>query len=183
MRIVLLLFVLISPLIGGNIRIDIHHQYEGKPLLLNSIRYGKSETFSISRLSYLLSSFAFQSDDGEWHELPDQYAYLDAGKRRTSFSLANVPAGTYRAARFSVGIPKKTNHEKPNQYADDHPLNPNLNQLHWDWKTGYINPLSPPCIPPKFVLHGLSSKSKFLAIPWTGAAVGERGLAARSRVF
>ena len=26
------------------------------------------------------------------------------------------------------------------------------------------NPLSPPCIPPKFVLHGLSSKSKFLAI-------------------
>ena len=27
-----------------------------------------------------------------------------------------------------------------------------------------INPLSPPCIPPKFVLHGLSSKSKFLAV-------------------
>ncbi len=27
-----------------------------------------------------------------------------------------------------------------------------------------VNPLSPPCIPPKFVLHGLSSKSKFLAV-------------------
>ena len=27
-----------------------------------------------------------------------------------------------------------------------------------------INPLSPPCIPPKFVLHGLSAKSKFLAV-------------------
>ena len=27
-----------------------------------------------------------------------------------------------------------------------------------------LTPLSPPCIPPKFVLHGLSSKSKFLAI-------------------
>ena len=26
------------------------------------------------------------------------------------------------------------------------------------------NPLSSPCIPPKFVLHGLSSKSKFLAV-------------------
>ncbi len=25
------------------------------------------------------------------------------------------------------------------------------------------NPLSPPCIPPKFVLHGLSARSKFLA--------------------
>ena len=29
------------------------------------------------------------------------------------------------------------------------------------------NPLSPPCIPPKFVLHGLSSKSKFLAVTAT----------------
>ena len=29
---------------------------------------------------------------------------------------------------------------------------------------GWINPLSPPCIPRKFVLHGLSSKSKFLAV-------------------
>ncbi|MCH1497989.1 MAG: hypothetical protein L7U83_02870, partial [Akkermansiaceae bacterium] len=27
-----------------------------------------------------------------------------------------------------------------------------------------IKNLSPPCIPPKFVLHGLSSKSKFLAV-------------------
>jgi hypothetical protein len=25
-------------------------------------------------------------------------------------------------------------------------------------------PLSPPCIPPKFVLHGLSSKSKFIGV-------------------
>lgn len=138
MRIALLLFVLISPLIGGNIRIDIQHQYEGKPLLINSIRYGKSETFSISRLSYLLSSFAFQSDDGEWRELPDQYAYLDAEKRRTSFSLKNVPAGIYKAVRFSVGIPKTINHGDPAKYANNHPLNPNLNQLHWDWKTGYI---------------------------------------------
>ena len=28
-------------------------------------------------------------------------------------------------------------------------------------------PFSPPCIPPKFVLHGLSSKSKFLAVTAT----------------
>ena len=31
-------------------------------------------------------------------------------------------------------------------------------------RRGFANPLSPPCIPPKFVLHGLSSKSKFLAV-------------------
>ena len=34
----------------------------------------------------------------------------------------------------------------------------------WRSETERSNPLSPPCIPPKFVLHGLSSKSKFLAV-------------------
>ena len=36
------------------------------------------------------------------------------------------------------------------------------------------NPLSPPCIPPKFVLHGLSSKSKFLAVSKGGHGYGLR---------
>ncbi|MDA7654907.1 hypothetical protein N8629_03860, partial [Akkermansiaceae bacterium] len=31
-------------------------------------------------------------------------------------------------------------------------------------KAGSPLPLSPPCIPPKPVLHGLSAKSKFLAV-------------------
>jgi hypothetical protein len=35
----------------------------------------------------------------------------------------------------------------------------------------FNNPLSPPCIPPKFVLHGLSSKSKFLAVSFTELGV------------
>jgi hypothetical protein len=34
--------------------------------------------------------------------------------------------------------------------------------------SGFNNPLSPPGIPPKFVLHRLSSKSKFLAVSITG---------------
>jgi hypothetical protein len=34
--------------------------------------------------------------------------------------------------------------------------------------------LSPPCIPPKFVLHGLSSKSKFLAVSKGGHGYGLR---------
>ena len=138
MRTALLLLALVAPLIAGNLRVDIQHQYEGKPLLLNSIRYGKEETFSVSRLSYLLGSFAVQTPDGEWTELPDQYAYLDAAKRRTSFGLKNVPPGIYKAIRFSVGVPKDINHGDPAKLSKDHPLNPNLNQLHWDWKTGYI---------------------------------------------
>ena len=43
-------------------------------------------------------------------------------------------------------------------------------------RLGSINPLSPPCIPPKFVLHGLSSKSKFLAVMGvTGLIVDDLG--------
>ena len=69
MRIALLLISLAAPLLAGNLRIDLQHQYEGKPLLLNSIRYGTKETFSVSRLSYLLGSFAVHRPDGEWQEI------------------------------------------------------------------------------------------------------------------
>ena len=47
--------------------------------------------------------------------------------------------------------------------------------------TSITNPLSPPCIPPKFVLHGLSSKSKFLAAEVRQTPNSEKDLAHAGR--
>ncbi|MEI6084800.1 MAG: MbnP family protein [Verrucomicrobiota bacterium] len=100
------------------------------PLLLDSLRY----PYSVTRLSYLLSHFALQSETG-WTELPDQYAWLDAATRRNTFTLHDVPAGNFHALRFIVGV---TATNDPTTYPPDHPLNPNLNGLHWNWQGGYI---------------------------------------------
>lgn len=132
------LVIFLMPLFAGTLRIDLSHQFGDQPLTLNSLKYESAETLSVSRLSYLISQPALQNENGSWQELPRQYAFINASTRRTSFTLTKVPPGTYKSFRFSLGVPKKENHGDPAQYPADHPLNPNLNNLHWDWAGGYI---------------------------------------------
>ncbi|SHK28937.1 Cytochrome c peroxidase [Rubritalea squalenifaciens DSM 18772] len=134
----LMILCMISLLQAGQLRIDMVHNHEDQSLRLHSLRYKQKEVYSVTRLSYLLSNFSIQRDTGEWVELKNQYAYIDEGKRRTRFFLKDVPEGSYKSIRFALGVPKATNHADPAQYSADHPLNPNLNQLHWNWSGGYI---------------------------------------------
>ena len=132
------LVIFFMPLLAGTLRIDLSHQFGDQPLTLNSLKYESAETLSVSRLSYLISQPALQNEDGSWQELPRQFAFINASTRRTSFTLTKVPPGTYKSFRFSLGVPQKENDGDPAQYPADHPLNPNLNNLHWDWAGGYI---------------------------------------------
>ncbi|MFT5110115.1 MAG: cytochrome c peroxidase, partial [Pseudoalteromonas tetraodonis] len=120
--------------------VHIEHSYGGEPLRPDSLRYKNNagETLSITRLSYLLSGFEIQTSDGVWHRLPEQYAWLDASKRRNRFTLAGIPDAGATALRFHVGADPKSNATDPKNLPADHPLNPNLNGLHWSWQGGYI---------------------------------------------
>ena len=122
------------------LEISLRSTFNGDPLLLDSLRYPNSagETISFTRLSYLVSGFALEGEDGVWIELSDRYAWIDAAKRRTTFQLDDVPAGKYRALRFQLGPDAAANTADPAKLAADHPLNPNLNSLHWSWQGGYI---------------------------------------------
>lgn len=122
------------------LEISLRSTFNGDSLLLDSLRYPNSagETISFTRLSYLVSGFALEGEDGVWIELSDRYAWIDAAKRRTTFQLDDVPAGKYRALRFHLGPDAAANTADPAKLAADHPLNPNLNSLHWSWQGGYI---------------------------------------------
>ena len=116
------------------------HKFNGAPLLLDSLRYKNAagEEMSVTRLSYLLGGFALEREDGTWIEAPGQFAWMDAEKRRTVVRLENLPAGKYRSVRFYLGPDAAANAADPSKYPADHPLNPNLNGLHWSWQGGYI---------------------------------------------
>jgi len=122
------------------LEIAVQSKFNGEPLLLDSLRYQNAagETLSVTRLSYLLSGFALQRDDGSWLEVPNQYAWMDAEKRRSVVRLENLPAGKYQAVHFYLGPDATTNAADPAQFPADHPLNPNLDGLHWSWQGGYI---------------------------------------------
>ena len=52
--------------------------------------------------------------------------------------MASLPAGRYSAVRFLVGLTPAVNRADPAQYPPGHPLNPDVNGLHWGWAGGYV---------------------------------------------
>ena len=109
-------------------------------LRLDSLAFQNAavETFSVTRLSYLLSGFALEREDGTWQELPGTHAWLDAGSHRNAIQPAGIPEAAYRAIRFHVGPSPEDNAKNVAEIPALHPLNPNLNGLHWSWQGGYI---------------------------------------------
>jgi cytochrome c peroxidase len=138
--------ICIVPLLGGRgawggvLEVAVRHTFGGEPLLLDSLRYqdGAGETLSFTRVSYLLSGFALEREDGVWVELADRDAWMDAAQRHSVARLDGVPAGKYRALRFHLGPDAAANAADPAKFPAGHPLNPNLNGLHWNWQGGYI---------------------------------------------
>ena len=122
------------------LELTIRPVFNGAPLLLDSLRYQNAagETLSVTRLSYLLSGFALEREDGTWIDLQALYAWLDAAKHRDSVLLDAIPAGRYRALRFHLGPDPEANVADPSRFPADHAMNPNLNGLHWSWQGGYI---------------------------------------------
>ena len=142
-------FICVLILVAGNpvtgseeksrFRISISHTVEGGPLLRDSLRYllPSGERFSVSRLSYLLSEIAFETEDGDWVAAEDQVGLFDLQKGLVSLEF-ELPSRAYRAMRFSLGLPPGLNHSDPARYPARHALNPVHNQLHWNWADGYI---------------------------------------------
>ncbi len=136
----MLLMMASLPVQAAKLGIVVDHRAGEAPLMLGSLRSttAAGESFSVSRASYLLSGFALQKSDGTWQEVPDAVAWMDAGKARSTLTLPDVPAGTYSALRFYLGIDAATNAAPPTKYSPNHPLNTNLNGLYWAMAGGYI---------------------------------------------
>ena len=131
---------LASQVSATSLEITVEPVFNGEPLRLSSMRYETAalETLSVTRLSYLLSGFALERDDGQWTELPNTTAWMDAAARRNTVLLDNVPAGKFRSLRFHIGPDAEDNAADVSKIPAGHPLNPNLNGLHWSWQGGYI---------------------------------------------
>jgi cytochrome c peroxidase len=129
-----------GPASGASLEISIRHTFNGEPLLLDSLRYQNcaGETLSVTRLSYLLSGFALERADGSWLEFTNGVAWMDANQGRASIGFEGLAPDSFRSIRFHVGLGTNLNHADSAKFAVGHPLNPNLDGLHWNWQGGYI---------------------------------------------
>ena len=96
------------------------------------------ETWSVTRLSYLLSGLALKTQEGTWIEVPESVAWMNAATKRDAAVFSEVPEGEYTALRFFVGLDEVENARDPGSRGPEHALNPRLNGLHWSWQGGYI---------------------------------------------
>ena len=139
----LILALLLAMTASGSaavLRIEMRPISDGEPLVLNATprHNAAGESFSVARLSYLMSGVALRRVDGTWHELAEQVAWMDASRRREAMTLPEVPVGKYTALRFQIGLDAAVNARDTGQYEAEHPLNPNLNGLLWPMQGGYI---------------------------------------------
>lgn len=91
-----------------------------------------------TRLDFLLSHLSLRKSDGNWLSIKGWTEYLSLCGDRATIHIDNIPAGKYTHLKFAVGVDPATNNSNPFQYPPEHPLNPNLNNLHWGWQGGYI---------------------------------------------
>lgn len=125
---------------AANLAVEILPRFHDAPLAFDAAtnRTAAGQNISVTRLDFLLSNIALRRADGTWLTPPGWSAFLNTREDRTRFRLDGIPAGRYDRVRFNVGVPPKENHANPAGLPADHPLNPNLNGLHWSWQGGYI---------------------------------------------
>lgn len=122
------------------LHVDIDPLFQREPLTFDSVRHANAhaQKLSFTRLDFLLSEIALKGSDGTWLGLKDWQAYLSLRAGRNGFTLRGVPEGNYSALRFHLGLPPEANASDAAKYPADHPLNPNVNGLHWGWQGGYV---------------------------------------------
>lgn len=86
----------------------------------------------------LVSKFSLIDNNNKLVQLGDGYQYISFENNRVSFNYKDIPAGTYKGVYFILGVDSWANHDDPTRWGADHPLNPNVNHLHWGWAGGYI---------------------------------------------
>ncbi|MEM1041407.1 MAG: MbnP family protein [Bacteroidota bacterium] len=82
---------------------------------------------------------ARDEDDAEvQHTITERYVYAASDRGRTETMLGEVPAGSYRGLRFTLGVNGLDNRIAPEDAPSSHPLAPQTPSMHWNWNAGYV---------------------------------------------
>lgn len=117
------------------------HFFNDNPLFIDMdsvVTNAAGNQLNIRNLKYLISNITLITASDSFVKLKDVYGYINPGDDRNTLKIEQVPTGSYKAISFQLGLDSAINHSNPNQFAAQHPLNPNVNNMHWSWSGGYI---------------------------------------------
>jgi hypothetical protein len=120
---------------NGSIKINISHKFGLQPFSYSPAQFinSSSDTIKFTELIYYISNISLQKEDGSYLNLGNYNLVFFEDSSRHSFTLAGIPAGTYKGIKFSIGVDSLRNHTG----AQTGDLDPGYNML-WSWNIGYI---------------------------------------------
>lgn len=121
--------------ITGSIRVEMEHVFGGADFALGTAyTTGAGEVLNFNNLRYYVSNIQLTKSDGSVWIQPDSYYLVDLNEAEGNlFELNGVPAGTYTAINFMIGVDSTRNVSGAQTGA----LSVS-NNMFWSWSTGYI---------------------------------------------
>lgn len=99
------------------------------------------EDFTPSTLAYYVSNVQLQRADGTWYTVPQDRSYFlvnEAEAETTEPTLTDVPAGTYTALRFVLGVDSLRSVSPLEQRTGALDPAGRASDMYWSWNSGYI---------------------------------------------
>lgn len=92
------------------------------------------DTLTFSMFRFYVSNIRLKKSDGTWWAQPESYFLLNATTPEASaINVDNIPAGTYTAMEYTMGVDSARNVSGANTGALSL-----ANGMFWDWNSGYI---------------------------------------------
>lgn len=120
----------------GNVTIKLEHVCNTDPLVFNTVWYmnANGDSLKISKFNYYISNIKLVKDDGTTFVENESYHLIQGDiESSKTFSISNVPLGTYKSISFMIGVDSVRNVSGAQTGA----LDP-ANGMFWNWNTGYV---------------------------------------------
>ncbi len=91
------------------------------------------DSFTVTKFNYYITNIKLKRTDGFVFNEPESYHLIQHLEDNNSFTLNNLPEGSYNQLQFTIGIDSLRN----SSGAQTGALDPS-NFMFWDWNTGYI---------------------------------------------
>ncbi|HLG03861.1 MAG TPA: MbnP family protein, partial [Bacteroidia bacterium] len=122
---------------SGSVKLSFRHMVDAEPLVLGGpYRYTNAagDSFLVNLYKYYISNIRLTDANGNSWAEPESYHLVDdASTASLSFTLSEVPPGTYTSMQFMIGVDSARNCSGVQSGA----LDP-LNGMFWTWNSGYI---------------------------------------------
>lgn len=124
----------------GNLKVNVQLTYGSEPLkMFEEYTYPTGESFFFSRFSFFTSKINLTDENGKANEILD-IAYHDLTNSHSgnqygySFTIGDVPTGSYNKLSFGLGVAPEFNAKTPADYDSDNILS-NQSEYWGGWQS------------------------------------------------